>query len=77
MPVTDALHTKDLHHEIATYSGKELNLFIFFFTCFIFAGFFFILFFMDVSVGVMVQISHFLSFIENDKRNQQQLQMYS
>lgn len=32
MPVTDALHTKDLHHEIATYSGKELNLFIFFFS---------------------------------------------
>lgn len=34
-------------------------------------------FFVDVSVQVMVQISHLLSFIENDKRNQQQLQMYS
>lgn len=75
MPVTDALHTKDLHHEIATYSGKELNLF--FFHVLYFCRIFFVLFFMHVSVQVMVQISHFLSSIENDKRNQQQLQMYS
>lgn len=39
--------------------------------------FFHSVFFVDVSVQVMVQISHLLSFIENDKRNQQQLQMYS
>lgn len=41
MPVTDALHAKDLHHEIATYSGKELYLFIFFFHMLYFCGIFF------------------------------------
>lgn len=75
MPVTDALHTKDLHHELQLTVVRNS---IFFFTCFIFVGFFsFDFFFVDVSVQVMVQISHLLSFIENDKRNQQQLQMYS
>lgn len=75
MPVTDALHTKDLHHELQLTVVRNS---IFFFHMLYFCGIFFIrFFFVDVSVQVMVQISHLLSFIENDKRNQQQLQMYS
>lgn len=38
---------------------------------------FFSLFFMDISVLVMIQMSHFLSFIDNDKRNKRRQQMYS
>lgn len=75
MPVTDALHTKDLHHELQLTVVRNS---IFFFSHALFLwDFFHSFFFVDVSVQVMVQISHLLSFIENDKRNQQQLQMYS
>lgn len=42
---------------------------------FLFVRVFFSLFFMDRSVLVMVQMSHFLSFTDSDKRNKQQ-QMY-
>lgn len=49
---------------------------IYFFTYFLFRRVF-SLFFMAISVLVMVQIPHFLSFIDYDKRNEQQQQMYS